>query len=83
VAGTDAGGAGPADGGGGGGGAGAAGGGGGGAGGTAGGGGGSAHAISVVERGSFAVARCSCGWKGPARRARDRARRDATDHAAG
>jgi hypothetical protein len=79
VAGTDAGGAGPADGGGGGGGAGAAGGGGGGAGG----GGGSAHAISVVERGSFAVARCSCGWKGPARRARDRARRDATDHAAG
>ncbi|WP_200804536.1 hypothetical protein [Actinacidiphila paucisporea] len=38
------------------------------------------HRTSVVERGSFASARCSCGWTGPARRARDRARRDARAH---
>ncbi|MFJ2636626.1 hypothetical protein ACIO6U_32385 [Streptomyces sp. NPDC087422] len=41
------------------------------------------HRTSIVERGSFAVARCSCGWKGPARRARDRARRDAEEHISG
>ncbi|MEU6852873.1 hypothetical protein ABZ901_23470 [Actinacidiphila alni] len=41
------------------------------------------HHTSVVERGAFAVARCTCGWKGPARRARDRARRDADEHVAG
>ncbi|MFG1810998.1 hypothetical protein [Streptomyces sp. NPDC049040] len=41
------------------------------------------HRTSVVERGSFASARCSCGWSGPARRARDRARRDASEHTAG
>ncbi|WP_327293489.1 hypothetical protein [Streptomyces sp. NBC_01198] len=41
------------------------------------------HRTSVEERGSFAGARCSCGWKGPARRARDRARRDAQEHTAG
>ncbi|CAG7616807.1 hypothetical protein [Actinacidiphila bryophytorum] len=41
------------------------------------------HRTSVVERGSFASARCTCGWKGPARRARDRARRDAQEHTAG
>ncbi|CAG6392433.1 hypothetical protein NMG29_26260 [Streptomyces cocklensis] len=41
------------------------------------------HRTSVVERGSFASAHCSCGWKGPARRARDRARRDAQEHAGG
>lgn len=44
---------------------------------------GDGHDTSVVERGSFASARCSCGWKGPARRARDRARRDASEHTAG
>ncbi|WP_443071749.1 hypothetical protein [Streptomyces sp. NBC_01477] len=41
------------------------------------------HRTSVVERGSFAGALCTCGWKGPARRARDRARRDAREHTAG
>ncbi|WP_235032499.1 hypothetical protein [Actinacidiphila yanglinensis] len=41
------------------------------------------HDLAVVERGSFAVARCSCGWKGPARRARDSARRDAARHRPG
>lgn len=44
---------------------------------------GDAHHTSVIERGSFAVALCSCGWQGPARRARDRARRDADEHASG
>ncbi|NJP46995.1 hypothetical protein [Actinacidiphila epipremni] len=43
-------------------------------------GGGTGHRTTVVERGSFVTARCSCGWRGPARRARDRARRDAADH---
>ncbi|NUS10466.1 MAG: hypothetical protein HOY69_03490 [Streptomyces sp.] len=42
-----------------------------------------AHETSVTERGSFASARCSCGWRGPARRSRDRARRDAREHTAG
>ncbi|MFI0900870.1 hypothetical protein [Streptomyces sp. NPDC020983] len=41
------------------------------------------HRTSVTERGSFATARCSCGWRGPARRSRDRARRDAQEHTAG
>ena len=40
------------------------------------------HRTTTVERGSFAVARCTCGWSGPARRARDRARQDAADHLA-
>ncbi|MFG3286343.1 hypothetical protein [Streptomyces sp. NPDC048111] len=38
------------------------------------------HQTTLTERGSFAVARCSCGWTGPARRSRDRARTDAADH---
>lgn len=38
------------------------------------------HQTTTMERGSFALARCSCGWSGPARRSRDRARTDATDH---
>ncbi|WP_075017507.1 hypothetical protein [Actinacidiphila rubida] len=38
------------------------------------------HRTTVAERGAFASARCSCGWKGPARRARERARRDAQEH---
>jgi hypothetical protein len=40
------------------------------------------HATSTVERGSFCLARCTCGWYGPARRARDRARSDAENHPA-
>ncbi|MEX0170528.1 hypothetical protein [Streptomyces sp. LMG1-1-1.1] len=40
----------------------------------------SAHTTTTTERGSFALARCSCGWTGPARRSRDRARTDATEH---
>ncbi|WP_042389449.1 hypothetical protein [Streptacidiphilus melanogenes] len=38
------------------------------------------HITSVTENGAFAVARCSCGWYAPARRSRDRARRDADEH---
>ncbi|WP_326689456.1 MULTISPECIES: hypothetical protein [unclassified Streptomyces] len=38
------------------------------------------HRTSVQERGSFCWASCGCGWRGPARRARDRARADARDH---
>ncbi|MFE2013780.1 hypothetical protein [Streptomyces sp. NPDC059491] len=38
------------------------------------------HTTTTTERGSFALARCSCGWTGPARRSRDRARTDATEH---
>ncbi|QDL71635.1 hypothetical protein DNK48_22080 [Streptomyces malaysiensis subsp. malaysiensis] len=36
---------------------------------------------TTVERGSFSIARCTCGWSGPARRARAIARDDATVHA--
>ncbi|MFF3322284.1 hypothetical protein [Streptomyces sp. NPDC002889] len=39
-----------------------------------------AHITTTTERGSFAMARCSCGWAGPARRSRDRARTDAAAH---
>ncbi|MEV8569413.1 hypothetical protein AB0436_28160 [Streptomyces sp. NPDC051322] len=39
------------------------------------------HTTSTSERGSFCLARCTCGWAGPARRSRDRARADATAHA--
>ncbi|MFE9040095.1 hypothetical protein ACFY9F_30595 [Streptomyces sp. NPDC012421] len=39
------------------------------------------HHTTTQERGSFALARCSCGWSGPARRSRDRARTDAAEHA--
>ncbi|MEO3978475.1 hypothetical protein [Streptomyces sp. CAU 1734] len=39
------------------------------------------HTITVSERGSFTLARCVCGWSGPARRSRDRARSDARTHA--
>ncbi|MEV6317621.1 hypothetical protein [Streptomyces sp. NPDC051776] len=38
------------------------------------------HRTSTVEQGSFCMARCSCGWAGPARRARDKARADAVGH---
>ncbi|MFE9558625.1 hypothetical protein ACFYMW_37780 [Streptomyces sp. NPDC006692] len=43
-------------------------------------GGGVPHQTTITERGSFAVARCTCGWTGPARRSRDRARTDADIH---
>ncbi|MFF8836470.1 hypothetical protein [Streptomyces sp. NPDC015130] len=38
------------------------------------------HTTTTTERGSFALARCSCGWSGPARRSRERARTDASEH---
>ncbi|MFI8088211.1 DUF6349 family protein [Streptomyces sp. NPDC086080] len=40
------------------------------------------HRTTTSERGPFCVACCTCGWRGPARRARSQARKDATDHAA-
>jgi hypothetical protein len=40
------------------------------------------HNTSTVERGSFTYARCSCGWAGPARRARGTSRADAAAHEA-
>ncbi|MFG2342106.1 hypothetical protein [Streptomyces yangpuensis] len=39
-----------------------------------------AHITSTADRGSFCLAVCSCGWKGPARRSRDLARKDAAGH---
>ncbi|MGW0788548.1 hypothetical protein ACWD04_09875 [Streptomyces sp. NPDC002911] len=39
-----------------------------------------AHSTTTVERGSFCLARCDCGWSGAARRSRDRARTDAEEH---
>ncbi|MFI9205033.1 hypothetical protein [Streptomyces sp. NPDC053048] len=41
-----------------------------------------AHTTSTGERGSFCTARCTCGWYGPARRARSLARADADAHLA-
>ncbi|MCP9944361.1 hypothetical protein LUX12_05450 [Streptomyces somaliensis] len=38
------------------------------------------HRTSIVERGAFALAHCVCGWYGPARRSRERARADAAAH---
>ncbi|GAA3393050.1 hypothetical protein [Streptomyces roseoviridis] len=43
---------------------------------------GDVHHTETTERGSFAIARCSCGWRGPARRSRERARADAAEHEA-
>ncbi|MFJ7086351.1 hypothetical protein ACIQU8_24350 [Streptomyces griseus] len=40
------------------------------------------HSTTTTERGSFCLARCTCGWWGPARRSRDRARTDAAEHLA-
>ncbi|MFE7139878.1 hypothetical protein ACFVAG_19230 [Streptomyces sp. NPDC057644] len=40
------------------------------------------HSATTIERGSFCLARCTCGWAGPARRSRDRARTDAAEHLA-
>lgn len=42
----------------------------------------SEHRTAVAENGSFAFAHCSCGWSGPGRRARGRARQDALAHSA-
>ncbi|MBB5927639.1 hypothetical protein [Streptomyces echinatus] len=41
------------------------------------------HLTTTTEQGRFCVARCSCGWRGPARRARSQARADAEGHPAG
>ncbi|MEV7346555.1 hypothetical protein [Streptomyces sp. NPDC093544] len=38
------------------------------------------HHTTTVEQGRFCFARCSCGWRGPARRARSLARTDAEGH---
>ncbi|MFF4506462.1 hypothetical protein [Streptomyces sp. NPDC001401] len=38
------------------------------------------HRTTTVEQGRFCLARCSCGWRGPARRARSQARADAEGH---
>ncbi|MFH8506211.1 hypothetical protein [Streptomyces flaveolus] len=38
------------------------------------------HSTTTVEQGAFCVARCTCGWRGPARRARSQARTDAQSH---
>ncbi|MEU8957183.1 hypothetical protein AB0C93_23105 [Streptomyces sp. NPDC048518] len=38
------------------------------------------HRTTTVEKGRFVAAHCSCGWRGPARRARSKARTDATTH---
>ncbi|MGW0736739.1 hypothetical protein [Streptomyces sp. NPDC002851] len=40
------------------------------------------HRTTTVEQGRFCAARCSCGWRGPARRARSKARTDAEEHRA-
>ncbi|WP_169801317.1 hypothetical protein [Streptomyces kanamyceticus] len=39
-----------------------------------------AHRTTTVEKGRFIAAHCTCGWRGPARRARSKARLDATEH---
>ncbi|MFH8289445.1 hypothetical protein [Streptomyces sp. NPDC018059] len=38
------------------------------------------HSTVTVEKGRFISAQCSCGWRGPARRARSKARTDAAEH---
>ncbi|MFI5531350.1 hypothetical protein ACIA8O_22745 [Kitasatospora sp. NPDC051853] len=40
------------------------------------------HRVTVEERGSFSTARCTCGWHAPARRSRDKSRRDGAEHSA-
>ncbi|MDF3146068.1 MULTISPECIES: hypothetical protein [unclassified Streptomyces] len=42
-----------------------------------------AHRTTTVEKGPFCTAQCSCGWRGPARRARSLARTDAEGHVSG
>ncbi|MFJ7078006.1 hypothetical protein [Streptomyces sp. NPDC098781] len=41
------------------------------------------HRTSMVEKGPFCSAHCTCGWRGPARRARSLARADAEGHVRG
>lgn len=41
------------------------------------------HRTTTAEQGRFCLARCSCGWHGPARRARSLARSDAAAHLTG
>ncbi|MEU3147207.1 MULTISPECIES: hypothetical protein [unclassified Streptomyces] len=41
------------------------------------------HRITTAELGPFCFARCSCGWRGPARRARSLARAEGRKHAMG
>jgi hypothetical protein len=38
--------------------------------------------VSLAENHGFASARCACGWVGPGRRSRRRARADAEEHLA-
>ncbi|MBB6435774.1 hypothetical protein [Streptomyces candidus] len=38
------------------------------------------HRTTTTERGSFCYAHCTCGWRGPSRRSRDKARTDASTH---
>ncbi|MEW2077473.1 hypothetical protein ACFZAG_14305 [Streptomyces sp. NPDC012403] len=38
------------------------------------------HITTTTEQGPFCMARCTCGWRGPARRARSQARKDAQNH---
>ncbi|MEV8037108.1 hypothetical protein ACFYW8_11545 [Streptomyces sp. NPDC002742] len=38
------------------------------------------HRTTTVEQGPFCLARCTCGWRGPARRARSQARTDGAAH---
>ncbi|WP_111602315.1 hypothetical protein [Streptomyces sp. Amel2xB2] len=40
------------------------------------------HRVSTGESGAFSYARCVCGWRGPARRARESARADGNAHLA-
>ncbi|WP_409237893.1 hypothetical protein [Streptomyces sp. PA5.6] len=42
----------------------------------------STHRTTTVEKGRFTSAHCTCGWRGPARRARSKARTDAMEHEA-
>uniref|UniRef100_A0AAU3HXU0 Mobile element transfer n=1 Tax=Streptomyces sp. NBC_01393 TaxID=2903851 RepID=A0AAU3HXU0_9ACTN len=43
----------------------------------------SGHRTTTVDQGAFCLARCTCGWRGPARRARSQARTDADKHGTG
>jgi hypothetical protein len=36
--------------------------------------------LHLVEKGNFTQARCECGWNGPGRRSRKKAREDAAAH---
>lgn len=40
----------------------------------------SADPVTIVDVGPFTHAQCTCGWKGPGRRSRKRARADAAEH---